>query len=425
MVKSIVQSIFARAFVAAVNLLILVATSRYLGVSSRGEISLFVLNIAIIQGLSDVYTGYGILRFIPRTNLHKVILNGLLFAFSVVSISNLLLNRLHTQIEGYEWMGYLISLLVVLNTFNCVLIMGKQKIGWYNAMSMLQPALLILFIAIAVFGFRIYTFEAYVFPLFASFAMATLISSWLVYKLSRTGSGVISQISMKEILLNGLLYQSSAILLMLCNRISYYLITNKAGLGLYSSATVLTESVLIISSALAPLLMTTVANQTSETGSIRISVSLARLSFILVSLAMVVVLLIPESFYLWFIGLGFKGIKSIMLAYFPAVICAGFIAVLSAYFTAKSLQKVVLFTYLLGFISALLLSPFLIRYFGLHGAAYSADLAYFLVCVSMLFAFRKQAKQGLFHLFFTGGNSLALKQIVNKVNAGSSATQVE
>ena len=40
-----------------INFLILIISSRYLGVSSRGDIGLFILNISIVQIISGIYTG--------------------------------------------------------------------------------------------------------------------------------------------------------------------------------------------------------------------------------------------------------------------------------------------------------------------------------------------------------------------------------
>lgn len=410
MLKTIFQSIFTRGTIAIINLGILVASSRYLGLNSRGEISLFILNIAIIQGISEVYTGYGLIRFIPQANLKQLLMSGILFSVFTCSIGNGILMVLNKQIPGFEWAGFAISFLVVYNTFNCVLIMGKQKITWYNRMSLVQPILLLLFLCLSIFVFKVYTFAAFVYPLFFSFLFATAISAILVNRLSGTEKQEMKKNTLKSILSHGFLYQASVLLYIFCNRYSYYLLPDKASLGLYSSATVLSESVLIIANALAPILMTTLANLTDKKEAGSLSAAMAVITFLFCFIGMSLVLCMPESVYTAILGKSFTGIQSLMWNYAPAVLLAGFVIVLSSYFTATSNQKMVLFSYGLGFVSVFVLAPYLIGKYGTVGAAYAANIAFVLVTLILTSLFILHSKAKLSDFMIVG---MANKKIRN------------
>lgn len=410
MLKTIFQSIFTRGTIAIINLGILIASSRYLGLNSRGEISLFILNIAITQGISEVYTGYGLIRFIPQANLKQLLMSGLIFSLFICTISNVILLLLNKQIPGFEWAGFVISFLVVYNTFNCVLLMGKQKINWYNRMSLVQPILLLIFLCLSVFVFKVFTFAAFVYPLFFSFLIATVVSAFLVNRLSKAENKGDKQITFKSILSHGLLYQASVLLYIFCNRYSYYLLPDKASLGLYSSATVLSESVLIIANALAPVLMTTLANLTNKKEAGFITAALAGITLLLCTIGMALVVCLPESMYTAILGKSFTGIQSLMWNYAPAVLLAGFAIVISSYFTAMSNQKVVLFSYGLGFMSVFVLAPYLIGKYGTVGAAYAANIAFVLVTLILTSLFILHSKAKLSDFMIVG---IANKKIRN------------
>ena len=82
MLKNIFQSVIVKALVALINFCILIISSKYLGISSRGEISIFILNIAIIQGINEVFTGYSLIYFLQKFNIKKIIVAGIdLFFF--------------------------------------------------------------------------------------------------------------------------------------------------------------------------------------------------------------------------------------------------------------------------------------------------------------------------------------------------------
>jgi hypothetical protein len=112
MIKLIFQSLVTKSAVAVVNFLILIISSKYLGVSSRGEISLFILNLSIVQIVSGIYTGYSIVHFVPKFNLKKILLHAVVFTLIFNSLSNTIIIFLNKQVAGYEWLGHLIHLIV-------------------------------------------------------------------------------------------------------------------------------------------------------------------------------------------------------------------------------------------------------------------------------------------------------------------------
>lgn len=389
MLKSIAYSLITKLSVAIINLLILLVSSRYLGVSSRGEISIFILNLSIIQLINEVYTGYSLVHFIPKFNFKKVVLFGLMISVLFCALSNFVFDFFHKQIENYEWLSYFISLAVIVNTFNCVLILAQQNLKFYNFISFLQPFLLLLFIGIYIFLLKIYTVEAYIYPLFFSFITAFLISSCVVsnyfFKSSHTGDFKLS-----DILKNGLLFQSSSIMYVFCNRYSYYLLPEKSMVGLYSSASSLMEALLIIVNAISPVLLSRMANKSNESENWSISLTLAKFSLLVSFCITMLVYLIPDSIFTRIFGEGFAGIKSVMIWYAPSVLLASFFMVLNNYFIALGKQKEIVISFASGFIGSMVLAPILVSAYGMKGAALNAFLSFLIISLSLTYKFFKQ-----------------------------------
>jgi O-antigen/teichoic acid export membrane protein len=389
MLKHILQSLFTKGFVAIINFLVLIVSSHYLGVSSRGEIGILILNISIIQVVNEVFTGYTLVYFIPRYDLKKIVVAGIIYTLLACSLSNsvfFVLRDYLKNIHGYEWLSYLISLVVILNTFNCVIILGREKIGVYNFLNMVQPFLLLTGLVVATRVMRIYTFDAYIWPLLFSFVLAFFISSAYVIQLV-VKSEKRKDFFLKPIITNGLLCQMAVLMHIFCNRYSFYLLETRADVGLYSSASSLIESVLIISNGIAPVLLARVANDGDNERSRTMTLSLAKASFLLSVFCVAIITLIPESFFIFLLGKGFEGIKEIMLLYSPGILMLSFAGIISHYFSAIGKLRIILLCNSLGFICAMVLIHFLVNSYGIKGAAVSADIAYSVLTISLAVAF--------------------------------------
>jgi O-antigen/teichoic acid export membrane protein len=391
MFKNLVYSLITKGTVALVNLFILIISSRYLGVSSRGEISIFILNITIIQIINEVYTGYSLIHFIPKFDLKKIIVTGLLYTLIFCSLNNVILVFLNKQVQGYEWFGYFLSLLIIVNTFNCVILLGKENIKWYNILSVIQPLILLLGLLFCIFILHMYTFAAYVYPLLFSFALAFLVSFVNVFTYNKMNTSA-KNFELKPIIINGFFSQAALLAYLFGNRYSYYWLPDKASVGLYSSASSIIESVLIIANAVSPVLLSKVANEGNTQKSVGITLALSKVSLLLSIFALIILLVLPETFFLAILGSGFRGIKDLMMLYAPGILMVSLFISISNFFAGIGKQKLVLLCYSVGFFSTLILAPILISRFNVAGAAYNANIAYFLVGICFCFLFTTSNK---------------------------------
>jgi O-antigen/teichoic acid export membrane protein len=409
--KNIVHSLVTKGLVAVINFIILIFSSKYLGVSSRGEISILILNIAIIQIINEIFTGYSLVYFIPNYNLKKLFVTGVLYTLAACSLSNTIFYIIKKQLPNYELASYVISLIIILNTFNCVIILGKEKIKLYNFLNVIQPVILLTGLVISIVVLKNYTFTAYFIPMFISFIVAFFISITATLKLISTSKSKL-EYSHSSIFITGLYCQIAVLMHIACNRYSYYLLPNSAEVGLYSSASSLIESILIISNGISPVLLSKVANQGNTLHNQQITLSLSKVSFILSIIGISVIAILPNKFFIFMLGNDFSEIKYYMLLYAPGILMVSFSGIISHYFSALGKLKTVLMCNSFGFIATISLAPYLIKKYDIEGAAIIANIAYFLNCLVLVIVFFGANKLSFSKLISFKNDITALKLLI-------------
>jgi O-antigen/teichoic acid export membrane protein len=409
MIRNILQSVVTKGLVAIINFLLLIVSARYLGAGSRGEINILVVNIAIIQILNEIYTGYSLIYFMPRYDLKKMFVTGIVFTLIACSCGNALIYAIGKSLPGYErillpgyeWISYVISILVIFNTFNCVIILGKEKIAAYNFLSILQPGLLLLGLIINIFILRNYTIEAFIFPMLFSFLVSFITSFTIAAKLVGDREKG-KPYGLWPIISYGVICQINGLVYILSNKYSYYLIPSKEQVGIYGTASSLMESVLIIANGITPVLMARVVNSGDTGKNARVTLALSKASFALSVLAVIVLFFLPVNLFVFLLGKEFEGVEQVkhyMLFYAPGIIIMSFSSIICNYFSAVGKLKYVFYANILGLLSTLSLAPFLVKNYGLEGAALTANIAYALTTVGVTFFFFKSNKLTLNSLF--------------------------
>lgn len=409
MIKNIIQTVFTRGLTAGISFLILIISSKFLGVSTRGEIGLFILNIATIQIVNEVYTGYSLVYFIPKFNLKKLFLYGFVWTLIATSVSNGILFLLHKEILGFEWDMFLLSLIIILNTFNMVIILAKENVKLYNILSVTQPLLLLAGIFYYTQILKDFTFRAYIIPLYVSFLVSFIVSSIRVIKYISVPD-IKPSFSLRSIFENGFFCQLAVLLHLLGNRFSFYILGTNAMVGLYSTASSLMESVWIIANGITPIVLSKISN-TGDTPFTRgITLTLAKASLLLSCIAALIVWFLPDSLFVYLLGNDFSETRNIMLFIAPGILFISFSTVISHYFSGLGNLKFITLCNFLGFIFTVILAPILVKKYGLYGAAITANVTYLVSSLALFIGFFIQTKISLLTLFSFKTDAQNLKQ---------------
>ena len=396
MLKNIISTLFTKGFVAFINLAILLVSCQQLGSDIRGRVSLLIFNIAIIQIINEIYTGYILVYFIPRFSLKKIYASGILWAITCtilcVGIMAILFHYFEVGSES-NWIHLtILSLLIITHSFHMVIILAKEKIKVYNFLNFFQPALLLLVLFFMFFVLHIKTVDSYIIALYVSFSVSIIFSIIQVVSIFKRHNNELTLFEPKRIIENGFYNQLANLCHMLSNRYNFYLLGNTVLVGIYSSATSLIESVWIISGSVSPIILTYIANEKDPKNNAKITLLLAKICFLLSLFCVVVLYFIPREFFVFLLGEDFIHVKTVMMYLSPGILFISFATIISHYFAGLGKQKILLVANSLGLITTITVSHYLISKDQLLGACYAACLSYFVATVVLVIYFLKENK---------------------------------
>lgn len=405
MLKNLISSFFAKSTVAFTLLGILLVQTQQLGSEEVGRVSKLILNLAIIQTISEIYTGSALVYFIPKHALSKIYRNGVLWTIGCILSINFIFYVLQKSYPGFDlgvkdlWIHVLIlSFIVTMQAFHTVVLLAKEKIRSYNFLIFFQPLLLLVTLCFSVFILEIKTINAYLIAAYVSWSISFLISAFFVMKTLTTDEEK-SVVKTRAILQNGFVNQLGNLAHTLSNRYNYYMIGTTMLVGIYSSATSLIESVWILSGSISPVILTYIANQKDEGNNSRVTFLLSKICFLLSLLCVLVVVILPEDFFTFILGKDFSGTKTIMLYLSPGVLCLSFSSIISHYFSGLGRQRILLIANSSGLLITLCTSYYFISKYGLIGACYAASLSYMVQALVLTVVFMKNNHYNFLQLF--------------------------
>lgn len=395
MLKRITYSFVSKGAVALFNLLILVVSARYLGVRTRGDISIFLLNLALVQFFCEMLTGNNLMHYLKNYQAPKIIYGGLFFIFLVAFVAAAFIPFLPDQNYVSPLHYFVIAIVVLMHSFFCVLILAQNKLKTYNYIALLQPFFLFVFVIVQVRFLHGYTFIDYYYSLLASFACALPFSLSQVRPLFKSES-VKPKHVFSKLLLNGFYLQSTAVMLFLMNRYNYYLLSENSKVGLYATACTITESLLLLANAAVPVLLSQLSEKNSSP---KVVILLLKLILIVLIPALLLLLVIPEQVYTVVIGEAFVGIKNVMVLYSPAVVFQCLSILLAQFFTATGKQLELIKAYVPAFLITIFVAPLAIHNFGFAGAAIISSVCFFIVFVILYYKYCRTNNYKLVTLF--------------------------
>src|ERR1035437_8863598 len=74
MFRKIISTIFIRGLLAGLNFILAIITARYLGPVGKGDVSLFMLNLTIVQLVNCFIGGPYLVYLVPRKNIMQLFL---------------------------------------------------------------------------------------------------------------------------------------------------------------------------------------------------------------------------------------------------------------------------------------------------------------------------------------------------------------
>lgn len=414
MLNKVLLTFITRILTALLSVVNVLIGTNYLGVEGYGTISLIILGITIYLMIQNLITGPSIIYYISRFSSSSILLVSYLWTIisvvlfsGIIFISGQVENLFDTGIEivpkGYEVHNILLAAGYGLMAIHLNVLLGKERIKAYNFIFLFQhllASILLVFFYIILNKSEMYYYilSLYV-SYFSAFILAFFLSLKFIEKLSLPSAD-----EFKKMLRYGTLGQSANVFQLINYRLSYYLIdifAGRASLGVFSAATQISEGLWIFGKSIATVQFAHLSNSNDTSYARNLSLRLLKFVSGITLLPLLILMVLPISFYTFLLGEDFTQVRSIiqLLALGTLVLSASM--ALSNYFSGTGWIGMNTRASGLGVIVSIAFGFALIPWIGIQGAAITSSLSYLVSFIYLIFRFNKQERIGWKDLVLT------------------------
>jgi O-antigen/teichoic acid export membrane protein len=418
MFKKILGTTGTRFFTAVITFLIVIINARALGKEGVGEIALIVIGITIVIMISNFVGGGALVFLAPRHRGFLLLFPSYLWALVAAAGGSLFLKAFDLIPVSYTNHVFFISLLQAVGLANLNYLLGKEKIKEYNLILFVQ--FLILMGSVLIFFYFLDRKEVvfYVYALYLAFGSTFLLSFLTVKPLIDSFSFEGLSKTLKQILVYGFFVQMGNLIQMLNYRLGYYIIEHylgKARLGIFDIGNKISEGVWLFGKSISMVQYSTIANTEDSKQSSELTIQLAKMVFIVTSSMVLILLLLPETFFTFIFGSSFYDIKLVIKTLSVGIISLSSGMIVSHFFAGKGLYHINTISASVGLFFTVVLGFTLIPKMGLIGAGITASISYTASVVYQWFVFIRMTDTPLKRFLLTKEDFLLIKREIRKL----------
>jgi len=413
--RNILGTTFTRFFNALLAFGILYINTNHLGQEGLGTISLILLGITLVVMINNFVGGGALVYLVPRHHTGQLYVPSAIWAVLTSVAGASVLRISHLIPSGYTWHVMALALIQSLTTINLNILLGKEKIKIFNAVSVLQMALTILTLVFLIYVRHKVDVMAYVLALYAGYLFAFIISMAAVWRflILLTLSGIRHVVN--EMFKYGKFVQFANILQLLNYRLAYYLIEffiGRAALGLYTVGVQISEGVWLVGKSVATVQYARISNTADPESSKNVTLRLFKFTLVVTLLAMAVLLLLPESVYGAVFGQAFTGVRLVMMTLALGIVATAASMMFSHYFSGTGRPHHNMIGSAIGLVFTLVPGLIFIPRYGLLAAGIIASVSYIMNMTYLLVVFINVTGAKAHH-FIIGVNDIrfALKEL--------------
>ena len=409
MFKKLLGTGAARAVNVLTQLATLIMGTKFLGAAEWGKAFIAQTDITFLLIGIELIAGSGLVYFTPRKKIATLMKISYGWIVFVMLIYILLFNILHffpdfyhTIVpEGYAWLVLLMTFVYSLHEFNLNHFLGKEKVNIFNWLFLIQILTQVTTMAALIFILDLITAGALLYSQLCGYSLATLVGWVLLFPSLKHEEREPLKESMKEMLHYGAFMQLSTLVSTLNKRLSLYLLKthcDEKSLGVYASGTQVTEGVNIIGMSIGLVEFSALSNTEKAQRASQLTLRFMKLSVLLTFTALLLICLLPTSFFEWLFSGEFSDIRTVILLMAPGIVFFSAHTVLANYFSGTGKPKYNLYASLIG-LSVTLVSAFiLIPWLGIRGAAITSTLTYLVLFIYQWIVFHRHTGSRLAQL---------------------------
>ncbi|OYT14986.1 MAG: hypothetical protein B7C24_15420 [Bacteroidetes bacterium 4572_77] len=340
---NIIRTFFSRSGSAAINLLVVIMSARFLGDEGMGMISLLILATTMNTLLVGLWGGAGLVYLTPRNPVKKLLVIGYSWSViaSLIAIYTFQYFNLFPDYFGNH--VYLLAIIISFGGINMHILLGKEKIKAHNIITFIQSLILLSTLLIQFFLLDYIDVNAYLWALYFSFSFV-LLSSSIALMNTKTHKIQKSYLeTFKQTFKYSITLQSGSAVQLLNYRFSYYIIDYFLGtamLGRFSVAVQIAEGTLILGKSLALVLYSRVSNITAIKKAIETTLPLLKITAYSALAVTIAILLLPANFFVLLFGSNFEHTHGILLYLAPGIVFVSATMVFSSFFSGIGQVKI-------------------------------------------------------------------------------------
>ncbi|MCW3104099.1 MAG: hypothetical protein JWO09_2539 [Bacteroidetes bacterium] len=394
MFKKIAFTFGIKVIIAVLNLAIVILLSRNIGAAGKGEASLIVTSIAMILLFCNIVGGSSLVYFVPRHNIRQLFLLSNAWSLLVCVASYFIFLAFPLVPAAAVVPVILLSLISSFLATNLTILLGMEKITTHNLVSLLQAAANIVILWLMIKGLDQYNIGSYILSLYGAMGVCLIVSSILVYPLIAQDKKEKEKGLSAKLFQYGAYSQAGHIMKFMSFRCTYYMLSAYSGevlLGIFSNGVSLVESVLLVSNSIATVLYPKVSNSKDPVYSQTLTLQLTKFSIVLCVAALVPMVLLPSSFYVWLFGPEFAGVQQVIVLLAPGILFYNIALVIGHYFSGTGKFRVNTWANLTGLITTIVLALAWYPKFGIWEVGIISSISYITTALLVIVYFVKEA----------------------------------
>ena len=417
MFAKILHTFTSRVGIAGLNFLIVILTAQSLGAAGRGEIGLFVANIALVLLFTSIVGGTGLTYLTPRTNFYQLVFPAYMWAL-LVSVLATFGIYLAGQVPGvFALHLFGLALLQSFFTINTTVLLGKEKVKSYNYLSFLQTLLTAAILAAGFLLLEAKSIAFYFISLYLAYGISTLLSFFLLFQLDEKPDFSGFRENLVHLFRLGATAQLSNIITFLNYRLGYYFLNTLAdskAVGIFSVGVSLSEAIWMIGKSLATVQYSKIVNTESVAESQQITSQLARLSFAVTFVAVLVLAMLPPALFQFIFGKEFGATNKVIWSLSLGIIAIGTGMIFSHYFAGRGKYTINNWAALSGLLLTIPACWLLIPKLGPVGAGLASTLSYVTSFVFLYWKYRHETQFSLQDLLPKKTDFQIISQLLKK-----------
>lgn len=374
---NIIATIMSKILILLLNFAVVVLTTQLWGADGRGSIAIFVADLSLISIFANVFTGSSVSYFFSKLGTSKLSSAAYLWSFVVSAVGACVL--LATGQMTVAPFIFVAASLMGLMAFHNSLFVGGQKITYYNLITILQPALLLLCMLLCHGIWPQLGYYSYFFGQIFSLLLLLLACGVLRRKMGIRLHWDFDRSCNRQLFSFGWKTELSSLLQFFNYRLTYYMLDyfiGRGSVGVFSIGVTIAEAIWIVSRSMSMVQFSNVLKQGNTWQSRKETMTLALASLGISFVCVLVVVLLPSSLFAFVFGSEFEQVNRVVLFLAPGILAIAFSNVLGNYFSAIRHLNVLMVKSAVGLVFTFVLSLWLIPRFKIEGACVVNAVSY-------------------------------------------------